>query len=211
MSEITKYIGDIAKVQDVARFNNVLSKQPRKDWIQSHPFAKGVKYIAIGTVEALMDSIYPEHNYEIKSVAQLFNSVCVTVRVHYKNPVTNEWQHVDGVGAQNIQMDKGAAKDDLSAIKQNAVMLAAPAAESYAIKDACEKLGNIFGRNINRKDVVEIGSPYLNKEVERINAMLAKCNTVEDVELLESQIESQQAMTDQISLLIENRKGILAQ
>ena len=33
-------------------------------------------------------------------------------------------------------------------------MKAAPAAESYAIKDAAEKLGKIFGKDLNRKDVI---------------------------------------------------------
>jgi len=34
-------------------------------------------------------------------------------------------------------------------------MKALPAAESYAIKDAAEKLGQIFGSNLNRKDTVQ--------------------------------------------------------
>jgi len=206
MSDIKAYVGDLATVQDVARFQTVLSKKPAKAWVKSHPFAKNVNYIAISTVEALMDSLFPEHNYEIREVKQLFNSVMVSVRVHYKHPVNGEWFYVDGVGAQNIQMDAGATANDLSKIKANAVMLAAPAAESYAIKDACEKLGNIFGRNINRKDVVELPSAYLNKEVERVRAMLGKCQSLDDIGLLQSNIESQEAMTEQIKDLINEHK-----
>jgi hypothetical protein len=33
--------------------------------------------------------------------------------------------------------------------------MAAPAAESQAIKDACQKIGRIFGRDLNVKDPVE--------------------------------------------------------
>jgi hypothetical protein len=33
-------------------------------------------------------------------------------------------------------------------------MKAAPAAESYAVKDAAEKIGKIFGKDLNRKDEI---------------------------------------------------------
>ena len=34
------------------------------------------------------------------------------------------------------------------------VMKAAPAAESYAIKDAAEKIGKLFGKDLNRADKI---------------------------------------------------------
>jgi hypothetical protein len=33
-------------------------------------------------------------------------------------------------------------------------MMALPIAESYAIKDASEKIGKLFGRDLNRKDTM---------------------------------------------------------
>jgi len=33
-------------------------------------------------------------------------------------------------------------------------MKAAPAAESYAVKDAAEKIGKIFGKDLNRADQI---------------------------------------------------------
>jgi len=39
-------------------------------------------------------------------------------------------------------------------------MKALPAAESYAIKDAAEKLGIFFGKNLNRKDTVGFSGAY---------------------------------------------------
>ena len=37
-------------------------------------------------------------------------------------------------------------------------MMAAPSAESFAIKDAAEKLGKIFGKDLNRKDAMAYDS-----------------------------------------------------
>ena len=61
----------------------------------------------------------------------------------------------DGIGACPLQTDQGAGAIEFNKIKSNAIMLAAPAAESYAFKDAAEKIGKIFGKDLNRKD--EIG------------------------------------------------------
>ncbi len=66
--------------------------------------------------------------------------------------MTNEWDWQDGVGAAPIQTAKGAAATDFSQVNTAAVQMAAPAAESYAFKDAAEKFGKIFGKDLNRKD-----------------------------------------------------------
>ena len=62
------------------------------------------------------------------------------------------WQ--DGVGAAPLQTDKGAGAIDFNKIKNDAVMKAAPAAESYAVKDATEKIGKLFGKDLNRADKI---------------------------------------------------------
>jgi len=43
---------------------------------------------------------------------------------------------------------------DWNATKNDAVMKAAPAAESYAVKDAAEKIGKLFGKDMNRADKI---------------------------------------------------------
>jgi hypothetical protein len=37
-------------------------------------------------------------------------------------------------------------------------MKSVPAAESYAVKDAAEKIGRIFGKDLNRKDLLTYDS-----------------------------------------------------
>jgi hypothetical protein len=61
---------------------------------------------------------------------------------------------MDGVGAAELQTKTGASASDLAAINTGAVMMALPMAKSYAIKDAAENLGKLFGRDLNRKDVL---------------------------------------------------------
>lgn len=140
---------------------NILLNQPvPSKWVKDHPMAAGVKYLPIDKVEFMLTRIFQEWKVEVVNYAALFQSVSVHVRLHYKNPITGEWLYQDGLGAVAVQTDKGASAADLSKIKSDAIMKALPAAESYAIKDAAEKLGTIFGKNLNRKDAIafEVGS-----------------------------------------------------
>jgi hypothetical protein len=55
--------------------------------------------------------------------------------------------------------------------------MAAPAAESYALKDAAEKLGRIFGKDINRKDTIDI-TPSLQNKAEQFRMKINSLNKV---------------------------------
>lgn len=144
---------------------NLLLNQPTPEkWIKDHPFAKNVKYIPIDKVEFLLTRIFQEWKVEIIKYSALFNSVSCHIRLHYKNPISGEWSFHDGVGAVGVQTDAGKSAADLGAIKQDAVMKALPAAESYAIKDAAEKLGILFGKNLNRKDTIGFAGAYSKEE-----------------------------------------------
>ena len=132
---------------------NILLNQPVPEkWIKLHPMVADLKYLPIDKVEFLLTRIFQEWKAEVVSYSALFQSVSVHVRLHYKNPVTGLWSFQDGLGAVPVQTDTGASAADLGKIKSNAITLALPAAESYAIKDAAEKLGVLFGKNLNRKD-----------------------------------------------------------
>ena len=118
------------------------------------------EYLPIDKVEVLLDYIFQEWKIEVLSTQALFNSICVTVRLHYVNPTNGQWYFHDGVGAAAVQVDKGAMAGDLSAIKSSAVQMAAPAAKSYAMKDAAQHLGKLFGRDLNRRDAVYLPGAY---------------------------------------------------
>lgn len=147
-------IQDLYKNKDLAvkesELQILLNQPPVDKWIKKHP-TYGNEYIPIEVQEWLLTSIFGRWWVEILNVTQMLNSAVVTVRLFVKDPLTGETLHQDGVGAHNFQMDSGAKADEFSKLKNNAVMLAVPIAESRAFSDACDKFGKIFGKDLNRK------------------------------------------------------------
>jgi len=143
------------------QFNLLLNQSPPETWLKKAPaFQGGGSYLPIDKVEYLLTKIFQEFKIEVIGYCQLFHSVTCHVRVHYKHPLTGEWSYHDGLGAIAVQVDKGSNASDLGSIKSNAVTLSLPSAKSYAIKDACDHLGALFGRDVNRKDTLEFQSSY---------------------------------------------------
>jgi len=145
--------------------NILLNNDPHPSWLIKHPFVKKevkdpktgrktrvpIDYLPIARIEWLLTSIFQSWNIEVKNIMQIANSVVVTARLHYKNPVTGEAEYQDGVGAVAIQTEQGAAATDFSKVRTDAVMKSVPAAKSYALKDAADHLGKLFGKDLNRE------------------------------------------------------------
>lgn len=164
--------------------NALLNVEPKPEWLKPHPMAKGVKYIPIERIEFLLTSIFLKWKVEVKEIKLIANSMVAVVRLHYQYPTTGEWEYQDGIGAAPVQTDKGASATDFSKVKNDSIMKAAPAAESYAIKDAAEKLGKIFGKDINRKD--EIGYGFLSSreildDIDQYKEDIENIQTIEDL------------------------------
>jgi len=138
----------------------LLNQSPPKSWIKQHPTTKG-EYLPIERVEYLLSRIFTKWWVEIRQVQSIANSIVVTVRLYVVDPITQSEQWNDGVGAAPIQTDKGAGAMDWNKAKSAGVMMSAPSAESYAIKDAAEKFGKIFGKDLNRKETIDY-SPLIN-------------------------------------------------
>jgi hypothetical protein len=120
----------------------------------AHPFIKGYRYLPIERVEFLLKTIFKRYRIEITGQGQSFNGVWVTVRVHYLHPLTGEWDFHDGIGASQLQTKSGTSPADLQNINNGALSMAFPMAKTIAIKDACDHFGNLFGADLNRKDVI---------------------------------------------------------
>jgi hypothetical protein len=148
------YDGDLELKTEQNKLNILLNKEPNPKWIKDHPFAKGVKYIPIERVEYLLTRLFIKWRIEVKTIQTIANSVVVTVRLHYQNIEDMEWSWQDGIGAAPIQTEAKAGAMEWDKVRSDAVMKSAPAAESYAVKDAAEKIGKIFGKDLNRKDAV---------------------------------------------------------
>jgi len=133
--------------------NYLLNQPPHKGWIKKHPLYSN-DYLPIDKVEFLLTCFFQTWRVKIKQVFQISNSVCVTVRLYFKNPDTGEMEWQDGGGAAPMQVNSKSNPMDSNEIKSNAVMLALPIAETNAVKDAADKIGKIFGRDLNRKDTL---------------------------------------------------------
>ncbi len=146
--------------------NILLNAPPAPQWLKDHPFAKvkkvidgrkvdvPAKYIPIERIEWLLTRVFIRWHVEVKTVQLIANSVEVTVRLYYQDVVTKEMLWQDGIGAVALQTDQGAGAIEFDKIKSSAVQIAAPAAETYAVKDAAEKIGNLFGKDINRQTYI---------------------------------------------------------
>lgn len=135
--------------------NFILSRPPREDWVKEHPYIKGHRYLPIDKVEHMLRKLFKVYKIEITGQGTAFNGVWVTVRVHYFSPATNQMEYHDGIGAMQLQTAKGTSPADLANINNGAISMAFPIAKSLAIKDACDMLGNVFGANLNRRDVAQ--------------------------------------------------------
>ena len=162
---------DMAFAQD--DLNLILNTPVPQSWVKTHPMVTitvngqnvPLPYIPIKRVKYLLKRIYGKYEWEIKSCQQILNAVVIVGKLTITNPVTGERESQDGVGATAIQMNKGATQGDLSAIKANAIQIGAPAAESYALKNAAEKFGDIFGGNIYDVDSTAYTSPFGNEKI----------------------------------------------
>lgn len=156
----------------------LLNQPPPVQWLKDHPIARkeiivnGAKtkvplqYIPIERVEWLLTNIFVRWEVQIKWTKLIANSVEVCVRLKVYDHVMGRWIKHDGVGAAPLQTDSGAGAVEFDKIKSNAVQIALPAAESYAVKDAAEKLGKIFGKDLNR--ATDISYDSLGKKYENV-------------------------------------------
>ncbi len=150
----------LADMVTTDKYLAIVNSNPPKTFIEAHPTAKNVRYIPIDKIEWLLTRLYQKWHVEILREGVLFNSIYVAVRLHYYNPITKEWEQQEGLGAVGVQTDKGKSAADLAAIKSDAIMKGLPAAESYAVKDAAEKIGRLFGKDLNRKDTYGFAPAY---------------------------------------------------
>ena len=175
---LSELYDDIALVQKQNQLNIILNAEPKKEWVKDHPFVKGLKYLPIERVEYLLTMIFTKWRVEVKEIKILANSIVTTVKVHVQDPISGEWDWQDGVGAMPIQVAKGSGATEFDKMNSSAVQMGAPASKSFAIKDACEHFGKIFGKDLNRKDNVDydrlysmiganeaVNNPSLSKEI----------------------------------------------
>jgi hypothetical protein len=182
--DLAKIVGDDNAVDFAKRdeFLEFLNQDPPKAWLEDHPMAKGVKYLPIGMVELLMTKIFQQWRVEVLREGQLMNSITCTVRLHYRDPLDKSWTYQDGVAAVPAKTSKGSKASDMSEILSDAVMTGLPAAKSFAIKDAADNIGKIFGRDINRKGNLTFNASYKKSDDEVALQSIKEATTAEELD-----------------------------
>lgn len=175
------------------KFQYLMNQEPPKNWVKTHPYIKNHKYLPIDKVEYLLRSIFKSDYYiEITGQGTAFNGVWVKSRVHYRDLITGEWKFNEGIGACELQTKKGTTPADMSNINNGAISMAFPIAKTLSIKDACDHFGNLFGANLNRKDVIPYKTPESlierNDEEDRVKAFLNEASTQDDLEFIRPQL-----------------------
>jgi hypothetical protein len=174
----------------------LLNQNPPQSWVKRHPYIKDHDYLPIDKVEWLLRRIFKQYRIEITGQGVAFNGVWVTVRVHYKHPVTNEWEYHDGIGAMQLQTAKGTSPADLANINNGALSMAFPICKTLAIKDACDMFGSAFGANLNRRDVIpysqdeKLQDVKREKEIDRLRRLIEAAEQEQDLVNLAEHVEA---------------------
>lgn len=207
-----KYVKELPSIQSLYNdveataqnndLNILLNQEPKKEWIKPNPFAGNSEYIPIAIIEYLLTSIFVKHRVEIKESKHVLNSFVVTVRLHYMNPISGEWEWQDGIGAAPLQTDSGTTIS-AETLKTSALSMAAPMAETFAVKDAADKLGKLFGKDLNRKHTIDVQSRLLDKketltgrevptDTERLYKSMRSCKNEQQLETFKRHCRSRE-------------------
>lgn len=140
------YSEDLQSGANDEQLNLLLNADPKPSWIKSRLInGKEFKYLPIDKVEFLLRRLFGQFRIKVLAVNEIHGGVQVTVRVYYLLPPNQDkervWAFQDGVGAVTISPSYELEP-------------AVPLAKTFAVKDACDHIGNIFGANLNRLDVI---------------------------------------------------------
>jgi len=132
------------------KFTKVLNSKPKVNHIKSR---QGADYLPISQIENELDRLFAglwqTNNLTWQIVA---NEICVSLELQVFHPVAKTWLSRCGVGACMIRQKAGAQISDINAKIKNALEMDLPHAKTDALKNAAKSLGDLFGRNLTRKD-----------------------------------------------------------
>lgn len=139
IQSITKDLGLSIKMDNL---NTLLNTNPHPSWVKVH---QGNEYIPIDRVKNNLITIFQDYDWCIKDVKVIANSIVVYGTLSVINPITGRVRNLDGIGAVPIQLKAGSPATDFNQVIATAVQKNAPAADSFAFKNAAQKLGKLFG------------------------------------------------------------------
>lgn len=135
--------------QTMDKIATELNKKPDPKHIKKNKFANNSNYLEIGYIQAQLDRQFLQWDWQIDNVQQIAVGVVVNGTLTVYTAAGNKIIR-SGVGSVSIQTVKGSTTLDPSTIGKGAMDKDPARAEAYALKNAAAKLGNAFGRGLNR-------------------------------------------------------------
>lgn len=154
MEEVQKYkkgdsIEGVKNNQD--NLKKLLSEMPNHKVVKINKYAGNSKYVPVGVVQGYLDLIFLSWDWEIKEAKVVMNGFMtrgtLTCLAH-----DGSIKKMDGIGASEFQLRKGESLLSPDTLNSKAIERDVPKSESEAFKNAAKKLGNKFGRNLNRDE-----------------------------------------------------------
>ncbi len=134
---------------DQSTFLSVLSQNPDERQVKTNKYANNSEYLSISYIEALLDSIFQgKWNLRHKGTQFVMNSVVCDVELEVWFPDGTQIVRA-GSGSCQVQVDTQTGE-----FKPKSIEKAYTASLSMAFKNAAKRLGNVFGRMLNREDDV---------------------------------------------------------
>lgn len=155
--EKEKYvIGEtIYRFNNVNHYNEALACMPKPEYIQTRDLGggKSSRFLGIECQQAYSEVVHLETDVISETYTVVANEILCTVKLCYLPSYPNaQHRFATGTGAKAIQMGSGGDPALFPQKKKiNALEYCAAAARSAAISNAFSTMGNLFGRNLNRK------------------------------------------------------------
>lgn len=155
--KLMQYVaGDAITVWNKAKkpldnFLKLTSRKPVAESIKKNKFANNASYLEIGHIEAKLDQIYHGlWSVENLKIQQMINGVAVNLDLKVFHPVANVWLIRSGVAFKEFQLKQSTTEPSPANLSSKALERDVPIAAAEAFKNAAKKLGNAFGRHLNR-------------------------------------------------------------
>jgi hypothetical protein len=141
-------IKEFKKVMD--NLYKEMSKTPKESAVKVNKYANNSKYLEIGYIEMALDRMFISWDWTVQAVQSIANGIVVTGTLTVTT-VTGQKITRSGVAGVEIQTKAGSTELNPSTISSKALDRDPGRAEAYALKNAAAKLGNAFGRSLNRE------------------------------------------------------------
>ncbi len=134
---------------ELQSFLSVLSQNPDERHIKTNPYAQNSAYLPIQYLEGMLDAIFSgKWNLRHKGTQFVGNAITCDVELEVYYPDGTQIVRA-GSGSSIVQVDAQTGE-----FKPKSIEKAYASSLSMAFKNSAKRLGNVFGRMLNREDEV---------------------------------------------------------